>query len=377
MKRALFAILLIAAPLTTLAADLVNGERINRNCALCHGIYGQGTPGRLSPRLAGMPKEYLFKATKEYKEGKRINPLMVEISGLYQMSDRDIEDVSAYLESLDLSPFQRFNVRHHLAADLEKGDELYNEECRLCHARDGYGNPKKDAPPLAGQHGEYLFQSMKMFQAKVRVHDNDPADDSFDTYTDKELYDMVAFITTLDDPRIDDTVRFSPASFRPLHPAAPIPMAATAPPKRAVPGLRITDITQTVAQMELKSGVSVDDAIQAMRSKAIDLNLKLVGEQHVSRELKNRGVDSPYLSIFQFCNPMDAKVMVVNNPIFSSYMPCRISMVEDQQGKMWLMMLNLDMLINSQLLAPEVVDTAIRVNQQMLEIMVAGATGEF
>ena len=37
----------------------------------------------------------------------------------------------------------------------------------------------------------------------------------------------------------------------------------------------------------------------------------------------------------------------------------------------------LDMLIDSELLPTEVVDTAIKVNQQMLDIMVAGATGEF
>ncbi len=74
---------------------------------------------------------------------------------------------------------------------------------------------------------------------------------------------------------------------------------------------------------------------------------------------------------------MDARTMVMSNPIFSSYMPCRISLVEDKQGKAWLMMLNPDMLIDSELLPAEVVDTAIRVNQQMLDIMVAGATGEF
>jgi uncharacterized protein (DUF302 family) len=69
--------------------------------------------------------------------------------------------------------------------------------------------------------------------------------------------------------------------------------------------------------------------------------------------------------------------MVVHNPIYASYMPCRIAMVEDKEGNLWLMMLSLDMLINSDLLPPEVVEIAIRVNQTMLEIMVAGATGEF
>lgn len=56
---------LLFIPMLTNAADLANGERMSRSCALCHGLYGQGTPGRLSPRLAGMPAEYLVKATKD------------------------------------------------------------------------------------------------------------------------------------------------------------------------------------------------------------------------------------------------------------------------------------------------------------------------
>jgi uncharacterized protein (DUF302 family) len=142
-------------------------------------------------------------------------------------------------------------------------------------------------------------------------------------------------------------------------------------------GLQISDIAQTVAQMEVKKGLKPDDAIQAMLSKAAELNMKLVGQQFVSKELEERGQKSPYLTILQFCDPDDAKTMVVHNPIYASYMPCRIAMVEDKEGNLWLMMLSLDMLINSDLLPPEVVEIAIRVNQTMLEIMVAGATGEF
>ena len=69
--------------------------------------------------------------------------------------------------------------------------------------------------------------------------------------------------------------------------------------------------------------------------------------------------------------------MVQFNTLSAAYMPCRIAVVEDQEGQVWLMMLNLDMLINSKLLPPEVTEIAIRVNQAMLDVMVAGATGEF
>jgi uncharacterized protein (DUF302 family) len=211
-----------------------------------------------------------------------------------------------------------------------------------------------------------------MFQAKYRVHDNDPDDDSFNEYSDPQIMDIAAYLTTLDDKKIIEGKHFIPPRIR-------LAKAPTRPtrPKRRQQGLQITDIAQTVAQMPLNAGVSIDDAIEAMMSRAVELNLKLVGRQEVSKELEARGVDTPYLSIFQFCNPMDARVMVMSNPIFSSYMPCRISLVEDQQGKLQLMMLNLDMLINNELVPQEVLDVAIRVNRNMLDIMMAGATGEF
>lgn len=143
------------------------------------------------------------------------------------------------------------------------------------------------------------------------------------------------------------------------------------------PEIKITDISQTVVQMSLKKGVSKEDAIDALMSKAAEINLKFVGRQQVSRELEARGLKTPFLEIFQFCNPEDARVMVLHNPIYAAYMPCRIAMVEDKDGKIWLMMLNLDMLINSNLLPQELTEIAIRVNQAMLDVMMAGSTGEF
>lgn len=143
------------------------------------------------------------------------------------------------------------------------------------------------------------------------------------------------------------------------------------------PEISITDIKQTVVQMSVADGITKEDAIQALMSRAAEINLKYVARQQVSKELEARGLKTPYLDIFQFCNPEDARKMIMHDPIYAAYMPCRIAMVEDKEGKLWLMMLNLDMLINSQLLPPELTEIAVRVNQAMLEVMVAGATGEF
>lgn len=143
------------------------------------------------------------------------------------------------------------------------------------------------------------------------------------------------------------------------------------------PQVFINDIFQSVVKMSLKGGVSAEDAAEAMTSKAVELNLKIVGRQRVHEEVRARGQEARHLEILQFCDPEDAVKMVTLDPIYAAYMPCRIALVEDTEGKMWLMMLNLDMLINSNTLPPELQEIAIRVNQAMLAIMTAGALGEF
>ncbi|MDH5393388.1 MAG: DUF302 domain-containing protein [Gammaproteobacteria bacterium] len=146
---------------------------------------------------------------------------------------------------------------------------------------------------------------------------------------------------------------------------------------KPVPPMAQFDVSQTVSKIQLAEGVSADDAIVAIKSKAIELNMKFVAHQPLSKELKSRGIDSGRLEIFQFCNPTDAHKMVKFNPIFAAYMPCRIALVEDDSGKTWLMMINLNMLINNTSLPPELKKIATRINTTLTAIMEAGASGDF
>jgi uncharacterized protein (DUF302 family) len=143
------------------------------------------------------------------------------------------------------------------------------------------------------------------------------------------------------------------------------------------PEVNLYEIGQTVLKIGLLDNVSPDDAIDAMNSKAVELNMKLVGHQNVSAELRARGLESPRLEIFQFCRPEDAIKMVRFNTIYAAYMPCSISLIEDTEGKYWLEMLNLDMIINAYELPPELQAIAITINGEMLSIITAGATGNF
>ncbi|MGB7552420.1 MAG: DUF302 domain-containing protein [Chromatiaceae bacterium] len=143
------------------------------------------------------------------------------------------------------------------------------------------------------------------------------------------------------------------------------------------PDVEMFDISQTVIKMALAEGVTWDAASEAMMSKAAELNMKLVGRQNVGKELQARGIPSPNLEIFQFCDPEDAMKMVAFNTIYAAYMPCRIALVEDANKRNWLLMLNLDMVINAFSLPAELQAIAIGVNGEMLSILTAGATGSF
>lgn len=146
---------------------------------------------------------------------------------------------------------------------------------------------------------------------------------------------------------------------------------------KKVPPANKFDVSQTVTKQQLAEGVTADDAIEAIKSKAIELNMKFVAHQPLSKELNARGIKSGRLEIFQFCNPLDAHKMVKFNPIFAAYMPCRIALVEEDDGKIWLMMIDLNMLINNTELPEDLKKIATRINDTLVQIMEAGATGEF
>ena len=140
---------------------------------------------------------------------------------------------------------------------------------------------------------------------------------------------------------------------------------------------RVVNVSQTVIQMPLNKGVSIEDAVQAMVTSAENLNMKLVSHLKISDELKQRDIETRHFEVLQLCNPEDAGKLVQMESLYAAFIPCRIAVVEEEDGQVWLMMQNLDILINHQLIPPKLAQIAIKINQQMLSVMAAGVSGEF
>jgi uncharacterized protein (DUF302 family) len=135
----------------------------------------------------------------------------------------------------------------------------------------------------------------------------------------------------------------------------------------------------TVWKVPVKEGLGWEDVEQTMRFVANEHNIKNVGELPLSEQVAAMtGKPQRFLKIYMFCNPLTAANMFDYSVAFSAYLPCRISLIEDPQGKLWLYTLNMDMMIHGGEVLPEALkEEAIGVKDTILDIMNRGATGEF
>ena len=135
----------------------------------------------------------------------------------------------------------------------------------------------------------------------------------------------------------------------------------------------------TVWRVPLAEGVTPDDAEEAMKAVANEHNIKNVGELPLSQQVEAM-TGKPYrtLKIFMFCDPLTATKMLDYSDAFSAYLPCRVAMVEDKQGKVWLYTLNMDLMIHGGTPLPaDLKLEADKVKNTILAIMHRGADGDF
>jgi uncharacterized protein (DUF302 family) len=135
----------------------------------------------------------------------------------------------------------------------------------------------------------------------------------------------------------------------------------------------------TVWKIPVADGLSAADVEQTVRFVANEHNIKNVGELPLSEQVAAMtGKPQRYLKIYMFCNPLTGAKMVDYSNAYSAYLPCRISVVEDKSGKLWLYSLNMDMMIHGgKTLPPELYQEANNVKEVILDIMNRGAKGEF
>lgn len=135
----------------------------------------------------------------------------------------------------------------------------------------------------------------------------------------------------------------------------------------------------TVWKMQVDEGIKVADVEEVMKFVANEHNIKNVGELPLYKQVEaSTGKPFRFMKIYMFCNAVTAARMVTYSDAFSAYLPCRVTLLEDKAGKLWLYSLNMDLMIHGGTPLPDKLKKeALNVKKIILDIMKRGASGEF
>jgi uncharacterized protein (DUF302 family) len=149
--------------------------------------------------------------------------------------------------------------------------------------------------------------------------------------------------------------------------------------------LSLRDMISIMAdKMPVADNISFDDAVESMRLRANEINFKFVGHSPLWKDITAiTGEETPRVEIFNFCDAMVARKVLDHAPEFVVFIPCRIALLEDAAGKLWVMTLDWDVnWLNlaqnpNSVLDQELRAEAIRIREGMRYIMEGAATGDF
>lgn len=153
-----------AAGETPAKPDLVKGQAsFEAVCAACHGADGNSTIV-VNPKLAQQHPEYLLKQLRDFKDDKRVDPVMKGFAMM--LSEEEMANISAWLAKQP--------AKNGFATDKELvvlGERIYRggipdrkiAACVSCHSPNGAGIPAQ-YPRLSGQHADYTTKQLNAFR---------------------------------------------------------------------------------------------------------------------------------------------------------------------------------------------------------------------
>ena len=143
-------------------------------------------------------------------------------------------------------------------------------------------------------------------------------------------------------------------------------------------------IAMMAVKYPAKEGLKFDDVVEAMKSKANEINFKFVGHNPLWKDIVaiTGKTDTPRVEFFSFCDAVIARDLLDLSLEFAVFLPCRITVVEDAYKKIWLLTLDwdvrwLDTSKNPNQISDKLREGAIKIREAIDKIMRAGASGEF
>lgn len=182
-------VLLVLLPFHAFAQNAEAGKKKAEVCAACHGVDGNSTVP-LYPILAQQNARYIYLQLRDFKRGRRKDPLMSPMAA--NLSKEDMLDLAAYYSQ------QRFNGVNTRGDDslVSKGKAVTDAAlCTICHL--GGFSGQNEIPRSSGQHYEYTLKQLKDFKERRRTNDAGNMTAVVRTISDEDLEAVAAYLSTL------------------------------------------------------------------------------------------------------------------------------------------------------------------------------------
>jgi cytochrome c553 len=169
--------------------DIEAGRAKSQVCAACHGADGNSVAGNF-PNLAGQTWRYIYIQLKDFKEGRRNNPIMSPMA--VPLSKQDMIDIGNYFAAQTAKP-SSFNTD---PAKVKRGKAKADETlCAMCHLGGFAG--QNEIPKVAGQQYEYVVQQLHDFKARTRTNDAGNMTSVAQTLSETDIENLAQYITSL------------------------------------------------------------------------------------------------------------------------------------------------------------------------------------
>jgi cytochrome c553 len=140
--------------------------------------------------LAGQTWRYLYIQLKDFKEGRRENPLMSPMAA--PLSQQDMLDIANYYAAQPLKPSAFKADETKVKLGKAKADETL---CTMCHLGGFAG--QNEIPRVAGQQYDYVVKQLRDFKARKRTNDAGNMTSVAQTLSEADIENLAHYLASL------------------------------------------------------------------------------------------------------------------------------------------------------------------------------------
>jgi len=189
MRNLSFVLAILMAPVLAYAQDDPGVRKKAEPCFACHGPNGN-SQNPAYPILAGQSWRYVYIELKDFKEGRRNDPVMSPMA-----ADLSRDDMMALGNFFAAQKPVSINAKAD-GARVEAGRKVSDAVlCPMCHLGGFVG--QNEIPRVAGQYPQYIKKQLEDFKAKRRTNDAGNMTSVAATLSDDDIENLSQYIANL------------------------------------------------------------------------------------------------------------------------------------------------------------------------------------